>query len=97
MQWLAGLTTKARVVLKTGSYESRLHSLLAGDGMAYLPRFHGDELPGLTRIDETPTAAPVVDLWLAVHKDNRNVRRIRAVIEAIISAVSKQMRQGNAG
>ena len=88
MQWLAGLTGKAHVVLKTGSYESRLHSLLAGDGMAYLPRFHGDEVPGLTRIDETPTAAPVVDLWLAVQKDNRNIRRIRTIIDAIAEAVS---------
>jgi DNA-binding transcriptional LysR family regulator len=88
MQWLAGLTTKAHVVLRTGSYESRLHSLLAGDGMAYLPRFHGDEVPGLTRIDETPTPAPVVDLWLAVHEDNRNIRRVRAIIDAIAEAVS---------
>jgi DNA-binding transcriptional LysR family regulator len=89
MQWLAGLTTKAHVVLRTASYEPRVHSLLAGDGMAYLPLFHGDQIPGLTRIDETPTPAPVVDLWLATHKDSRNVRRIRAVIEAIASAVSK--------
>src|SRR5438067_6857755 len=88
MRWLADLTTKARVVLKTGSYESRLHSLVAGDGIAYLPRFHGDEVPGLTRLDSTPTAAPVVDLWLAVHNDNRNVRRIRAVIQSITDAVS---------
>jgi DNA-binding transcriptional LysR family regulator len=91
MQWLASLTTKARVVLKTGSYESRLHSLLAGDGMAYLPRFHGDEVAGLSRIEGTPTAAPVVDIWLAVHKDNRNVRRIRAIIDAIAEAVSGRL------
>jgi DNA-binding transcriptional LysR family regulator len=88
MQWLAGLATKARVVLKTGSYEGRLHSLLAGDGMAYLPRFHGDEVTGLTRLDGTPTPAPVVDLWLAIHKDSRNVRRIRAIIDAIAEAVA---------
>jgi DNA-binding transcriptional LysR family regulator len=81
-------TGKAHVVLRTESYESRLHSLLAGDGMAYLPRFHGDEVSGLTRIDETPTAAPVVDLWLAVQKDNRNIRRIRTIIDAIARAVS---------
>src|SRR5260370_37118089 len=58
MQWLAGLTTKARVVLKTGSYESRLHSLLAGDGMAYLPRFHGDEVAGVSPPPGTPPPAP---------------------------------------
>lgn len=89
MQWLAGLAPDARIVLKTGSYESRFHSVLAGDGMAYLPRFHADREPKLRRINQTPTPAPVVDLWLATHKDNRNVRRIRAVIEAIASAVSK--------
>jgi DNA-binding transcriptional LysR family regulator len=88
MQWLAGLAPKARVVLRTASYESRLHTLLAGDGMAYLPRFHGDEVPGLTRIDGTPTPSPVVDLWLAVHKDTRNVRRIRTIIDAMVQAVA---------
>ena len=93
MQWLASLTTKARIVLRTASYESRLHSLLAGDGLAYLPRFHGDEMPGLRRIDQTPTPAPVVDLWLAVNKDNRNVRRIRAIIDAITEAVSGRLQR----
>jgi DNA-binding transcriptional LysR family regulator len=65
LRWLAGLTAKAHAVLKTGSYENRLYSALAGDGIACLPRFHADEVPGLTRIDETPTPAPVTDLWLA--------------------------------
>jgi len=91
-QWLAGLTGRARVVLKTAGYETRLHSLLAGDGMAYLPRFHGDEVPGLIQIVDTPTAAPVVDLWLAVQKDNRNIRRIRIIIDAIAEAVSGHLR-----
>jgi DNA-binding transcriptional LysR family regulator len=56
--------------------------------MACLPRFHADEVPGLSRIDETPTPAPVADLWLAAHKDNRKIRRIRAVIRSISDAVS---------
>jgi DNA-binding transcriptional LysR family regulator len=93
MRWLADLTTKARVVLKTASYESRLYSVLAGDGMAYLPRFHADEVPGLLRINETPTPAPVVDLWLAVHKDSRDIRRIRTVIQIITDAVFKRTKQ----
>jgi DNA-binding transcriptional LysR family regulator len=56
--------------------------------MAYLPRFHGDEVPGLTRIDEVPTPTPAVDLWLAVHNDDRTVRRVRVIIDAIAKAVS---------
>ena len=91
VSWLASLTTEARTVLKTGSYENRFHSALAGDGMACLPRFHADAVPGLRRIDETPTPAPVADLWLAVHRDNRNIRRIRAVIRSISDAVSEHL------
>jgi len=88
IRWFADLAPKARVVVRTGSYENRLYSALAGNGIACLPRFHADELSGLTRIDRTPTPAPVADLWLAVHRDNRNVRRIRAVIQTITEAVS---------
>jgi DNA-binding transcriptional LysR family regulator len=91
VRWLAGLTTKARIVLKTGSYENRFYSALAGDGMACLPRFHADEVTGLRRLPDPPTAVPVTDLWLAVHRDNRDVRRIRAVIRTITDAVSKHL------
>jgi DNA-binding transcriptional LysR family regulator len=91
VRWLAGLTTNARTVLNTCSYDSRLHSVLAGDGIACLPRFHADDLLGLTRIDDKRAPAPVADLWLAVHKDNRNVRRIRAVIRSITDAVSGRL------
>jgi DNA-binding transcriptional LysR family regulator len=93
VRWLAGLMGNARTVLKTPSYDSRLHSALAGDGMACLPRFHADGLSGLTRIDKIPAPAPVVDLWLALHKDNRNVRRIKAVIQYITDAVSGHLNQ----
>jgi DNA-binding transcriptional LysR family regulator len=90
VRWLADLTPKARVVVKTGSYENRFHSVLAGDGIACLPCFHADTVPGLMRL-EPPTPAPVADLWLAVHKDNRRVRRIRVVMESIAAAVAKQV------
>jgi DNA-binding transcriptional LysR family regulator len=96
VRWIADLTPKARVVVKTGSYENRLYSALAGDGIACLPRFHADGLSGLTRIDGTPTPAPVADLWLSVHKDNRNVRRIRAVIRSITDAVSGHLERAAA-
>jgi DNA-binding transcriptional LysR family regulator len=93
VRWLADLTTKARIVVKTNSYETRLYSALAGDGLACLPRFHADEVPGLRRLDDPPIPAPVADLWLAVHQDNRKVRRIRAVIQSITKAVSKHVTQ----
>jgi DNA-binding transcriptional LysR family regulator len=88
VRWLAGLTPKGRVVVKTGSYEHRFHSVLAGDGIGCLPCFHADAAQGLSRL-ASPQPAPVVDLWLAIHEDNRRVRRIRAVMESIVAAVAK--------
>ncbi|HJU20787.1 MAG TPA: substrate-binding domain-containing protein [Stellaceae bacterium] len=95
VRWLAGLTTAARTVVKIRSYENRIHSALAGDGMACIPRFCADELPGLVRIDDTPTPASVTDLWLAVHRDNRNVRRIKALVWSITDAVSGHLEYQN--
>jgi DNA-binding transcriptional LysR family regulator len=91
MRWLTDLTAKARVVLKTPSYENRLSAALAGDGIACLPRFHAAEIAGLRQIDDPAMPAPVADLWLAVHKDNRRVRRVRAVVQSISDAVSKRL------
>jgi DNA-binding transcriptional LysR family regulator len=91
VRWLADLAAGARVVLKTSSYDTRFAAALSGDGLACLPRFHADALPGLRRLDDPPTPAPVADLWLAVHKDSRNTRRVRAVIQSIASAVSKRI------
>jgi DNA-binding transcriptional LysR family regulator len=95
VRWLAELTATARTVVKTRNYENRIHSALAGDGMACIPRFHADKLPGLARIDGTPTPAPVTDLWLAVHRDNRNVRRIKALARSISGAVSEHLEYRN--
>jgi len=95
IRWLADLATKARIVLKTGSYENRLYAALAGDGIACLPRFHGDEVLGLRRLHDLPIPAPVVELWLALHKDNRNNRRIRTVVQAITKAVSRHVGMRN--
>jgi len=93
VRWLTGLTGNARIVLKTASYENRFHSVLAGDGIACLPRFHANEVPELHRIDDPSIPAPVADLWLAVHKDNRNIRRVKAVIQAISDAVSGHLKR----
>lgn len=90
VRWLAGITKHARVVLTTGSYEARLSAALCGDGLACLPRFHADAVPGLQRL-HPPTLAPVDDLWLAVHRDNRNIPRIRTVIQSIVEAVSERI------
>jgi DNA-binding transcriptional LysR family regulator len=96
VRWLAALAHKARIVVRTGSYDNRIHCALSGDGMACLPRFHADQMPALKRL-EPPTPAPVADLWLATHKDSRNIRRIRAVIRFITDALSTAASTRSAG
>ena len=73
--WLARLAPRARVVLRSNSYETQLAAAVAGEGMACLARFQADTDVRLQRLD-APTTAPVADIWLAVHGDNRHTPRI---------------------
>ncbi len=84
--WLAQLAPRARVVLRSNSYETQLAAVVAGEGMACLARFQADTDLRLQRLN-TPATAPITDIWLAVHGDNRHTPRIRAVLEAMTAAV----------
>ncbi len=81
-EWLAGIAPRARVAMQTTSHESAVNAALHGGGLACLARFRADKEPGLRTV-ETPTPVPATDIWLAVHKDNRQTPRIRAVLDNI--------------
>ena len=51
----------------------------AGLGLACLPRLIGDGTAGLERL-EPPVPPPERRLWLGVHRDVRNLPRVRAAI-----------------
>lgn len=80
-EWLAGLASSARIVLRSNSREAQARACAAGAGVAVLPKCLGEKTPGLEEII-TPSPPPSRTVWLGVHRDVRQTPRIRALVEA---------------
>lgn len=85
--WLAAAAPRATTTLRTDSPEAQMQAALCGQGIVCLSRLRGDaSMPRLLRL-QPPMAQVTVEIWLAVHKDNRKVPRIRLVLDAIAAAI----------
>jgi DNA-binding transcriptional LysR family regulator len=84
--WLAEHAGRAQVVLKADSYETQHWAAYFGGGLALLPCFRADTEPALRRI-RTPAPVPAAEIWLGVHRENRQVPRVRTVLDLIAEAV----------
>ena len=87
--WLAELTPRATVAFQTSSHEAAVSAAVHGAGLACLARFRADHEAGLVHL-APPLPAPTTGIWLVVHKDNRDTRRIRAVMTHIADFVQAQ-------
>ena len=83
--WLAALAPRARIAMQTSSHEAALGATLEGAGLASLVRFRADRESGLVRVHIPPLPSPIpsADIWLVVHKDNRDTPRIRIALDHI--------------
>jgi DNA-binding transcriptional LysR family regulator len=90
VRWFTNAARAARVVLKTSDWEAQLNAVLSGDGVACLPRFYADNDPRLQRLSAN-ISIPPAEIWLATHRDNRQIRRIRTVIECIVQGMRDHM------
>lgn len=89
-RWLAEVAPRARAGLRTDNPEAQRQAVLDGDGMACLARVQADlDQERLQRL-QPPVPIPVLDIWLAVHRDNRNTSRIRTVLDAIAVAIRER-------
>ena len=84
--WLAEHAGRAQVVLKADSYETQHWAAYCGGGLALRPCFRADAEPALRRIS-TPAPVPSAEIWLGVHRENRQVPRVRTVLDIIAGAV----------
>lgn len=90
--WLAEAAPRAGVALKADSPETQLQAAICGAGMACLARLRADTAGDRLRRLHPPKGPDPVDIWLAVHKDNRRVSRIRLVLDAIATALRERAR-----
>lgn len=80
--WLRTVAGRARAAFRVNNRDVQARVAGAGAGLACLPRYLGDSVEGLRRL-ATPTPAPVKDLWLGVHRDQRATPRVKAVADFI--------------
>ena len=84
--WLRGIIGEREVVLRTNDLETQVAAARSGLGVAALPHYLGDSDPGLKRfaVAQKPLSR---DVWLAVHRDLRQVPAVRAVMEFLASCL----------
>ncbi|WNZ59034.1 LysR substrate-binding domain-containing protein [Myxococcus sp. MxC21-1] len=73
------------MVLRANTIPAQVAAARAGLGKVLLPRWYAEEEGGLIVLP-APAALPVREAWLVVHRDLRDVPRVRALIEAVVAA-----------
>ena len=80
--WFGGLTCEATRSLLTCSHEAAVGAALEGGGLACLASFRARKDTRLIALS-APTPAPSAELWLVLHKDNRQTLRMRTAADHI--------------
>lgn len=83
--WLPAFTGRAQVVARANGRGPMLTMAAAGVGMACLPRFLGDAMPSLRKL-ETPLPEPQRKLFLGMHKSARGVPRVKASFSFLVES-----------
>lgn len=97
--WLTDLAPRARVAMQTSSHETAFVAALHHGGLACLARFRADPEPGLISLT-LPSPVPSAGIWLVVHKDNRDIPRIRIVLTRItenVRSLGSRLKPDDAG
>jgi molybdate transport repressor ModE-like protein len=82
--WLRQLAPSGRIVFRSNSLSAQVAAIASGSGRGFLPHYLArgyGMLRLLPRDDALSKAALSRELWLLVHRDLRNVPRIRLLID----------------
>ena len=89
VRWFVGAAGAMRPVLRTDSLTAQLAAARAGWGIALLARPLGDQAPELERLlPAEPT--PRLDAWLLWHADQRDVARVRALLDFLADLMHRE-------
>jgi DNA-binding transcriptional LysR family regulator len=86
-QWLRSACGARRLVFRSNELETLHQAVIAGIGMAVLPRFLGDSEARLARVPVEPPPDGR-GLWLIVHPDLRRSPRVRAVMDHLVDVTA---------
>lgn len=89
---LESLCGDAAFAMRTNHLGARVAAVENSVGIGLLPKFLGDSRKRLQRLDRTPVLTR--ELWLIVHRDLRDVPRIRTCVDYLVKAfrgLRKQM------
>ena len=88
-RWLKQMLPQAHVAFTSNSREAQARMCVEGVGLAVLPRPLGDAMGGLRRVkvDKPP---PGRDVWVGFHRDLRQLRRLRALVDLCVDRLASQ-------
>jgi DNA-binding transcriptional LysR family regulator len=81
--WILELLQGARPAVRVNNWLVLQQAVRAGAGIAVLPCHMGDANPALRRLG-APLPEVTADQWLLVHRDLRDLPRVRAVMDSLI-------------
>lgn len=85
--WVERITFGARPAFVTNMTMALVEAARAGAGIAVLPRFLGDQEPALQRVPMPDE--PKEPIWITVHRDLKQTRRVRAVLDFLSQCLKK--------
>jgi len=81
--WVLELLEGARPAVRVNNWLVLQQAVGAGAGIAVLPCYLGDADPALRRLG-APLPEVTAEQWLLVHRDLRDLPRVRAVMDSLV-------------
>lgn len=94
--WVLQLLEGQRPAVRVNNWLVLQQAVAAGAGLAVLPCYLGDRDPVLQRLS-TPLKEVSADQWLLVHRDLRELPRVRAVMDSLIRLFQEERAQLEGG
>ncbi len=88
MQWLLGIATERQLMIRSNGLRAVVQAVASGLGLGILPCFLADSRPDLQRLSG-PEPVLTRELWLLTHAEMRDVPRIRAVSDWLLTIVKE--------
>jgi DNA-binding transcriptional LysR family regulator len=88
---LESICGSGQIVMRTNHLSSRFAAVLNGVGVALLPKLSAGARKELQALDRVPVVKR--ELWLIVHRDLRDVPRIRTCVEHLGKSIQRQRKR----